>query len=436
VRQPARQRSWAAPLAILLALGVVLAIAPGRERDASSDAEEALAPDELASLSVRVTPRVARRLERIRGLEFERLPEAEVVESEFLTRLERRERRRTDGERALAADEAAVSMVGLLGEDERLRDALGASAELAVAAYDTRRDRLYVVADAIAPNGALVEFVLAHELTHALEDAHFGLAEATARLSDDAALARLALNEGTATSTMVSYARGHLSASELLLALDPLDTGTGEVPEFVVEQLEWAYLGGMEFIEGLRAVAGGWKLVDHALGARPPASTEQVLHPEKYIADERPRPLTIPGGALRKAGWTLADAGDAGELSTRQLLALGAADELAEEAAAGWDGDRYELWRRRIAPSECAPGCRSDLVLVLRWGWDSRRDAAEFHCAAVDYLEAGLGGERQSGTSWELEDAAAALRTDGTTSTLAIAPHAGLATRVVEGSER
>ena len=231
--------------------------------------------------------------------------------------------------------------------------------------------RLYVVSDAVVANRALVEFVLAHELDHAIEDQNFGLPGADA-IDDDQALAETALTEGSATSVMTDYAARNLDPFELLAATDGIDTGTGAVPKAYVDQLTWAYLGGLRFINALRELAGSWKLVDYALESRPPASTEQILHPRKYVQDERPDPVRIDGAPLRAAGWRPADRDVLGELPTSQLLELGVEHPVAKRAAAGWDGDRYELWRRDVSPARLRipvpvrPGARGEVALRHR----------------------------------------------------------------------
>ena len=196
---------------------------------------------------------------------------------------------------------------------------------------------------------------------------------------------------------MTEFGTRYLDPFELLAASQTIDDGTGDVPKAFVDQLTWSYLGGMRFIADLQALGGGWKLVDYALGSRPPASTEQVLHPRKYVLDERPSPVRIDGAPLRDSGWRLADANVFGELATSYLLRVGADPALAADAAAGWDGDRYELWRRDVAPGDCEYPCRADLALATKWAFDTEADAGEFERAAVPYLEqrAGRAGARR-----------------------------------------
>jgi hypothetical protein len=419
------------PLLILLVLGGTLTLAASHDAPAPASSEETAAavqldPDELARISVDSLPRVARGVERVRELRFDELPEPEVVSSEFLNRLGARELERRHGNLGIGADQAVGEITGLIESDEDLGAAYTSTGDLAAAAYDTRTKRLYVVSDAVAANQALVEFVLAHELDHALEDQHYAIGGG-GRLDDDAALARQALVEGLATDVMIEFAALNLNPLELLAAAETIDEGTGEVPKAYVDLLTWTYLGGRKFIASLRDYAGSWKLVDYALESRPPTTTEQVLHPRKYVLDERPGDVRIDAAELRERGWTLADRSVFGELATDYLLRVGAEPEEARDAAAGWDGDRYELWRRDVAPGGCEYPCRSDLVLVAKWVWDTPGDAVEFERAATTYLTEGVGGDAVAEDVWQVEGGYVAVASSAHETGLVFAPQAELA---------
>jgi hypothetical protein len=409
-------------IALLAVTGVALAgAALGEDGEAGPGPDTD--PDALARISVAVTPKVADRVERIRGLEFEHVPQPRVVDAEFMNELGAREARRSGAARGLAVDEAAARLLGLLPPDEGLEAVLDSTGDLAAAAYDTRRDRLYVIEDAGPTNRTLVEFFLAHELTHALEDEHFGLPH-TPDPSDDGALAELALIEGTATAVMIEYARLHLDPGELVAATLEIDAGRGDVPSFVVEQLELAYLRGAAFVEELHALADGWELVDDALVNRPPVSSEQILHPQKYVRVESPRPASIGGRALDRRGWQRLGGGDLGEAATAQLLRVGAPTDVARLAAEGWAGDHYALWARERSALECTSDCRESLALIVRWRWDSRREAREFVQALPAYVLGGLGAERSGGDAFVLDGGWAAIAETPESVTLALAPGA------------
>ncbi|HEX2128625.1 MAG TPA: hypothetical protein VHF58_05360 [Solirubrobacterales bacterium] len=410
-------------LVLLAATAVALVSAGGGGPDGPASQETA----HMAAVAQRAAPATARRVERLRGLDFETVPNPEVITSAELGRFEQRELRRRDPRPGLAADEATARIAGLLAGDEELENAFGSSEELAAAAYDPRGDRLFLVEDSAVGSPAFVEFILAHELTHALEDQHFGLGDPAAIENDDAALALLALTEGTATALMVDYGIEHLSPLDL--AAIEVDESTGDVPSFVVDQLEWTYFGGMRFVKRLHELADGWKLVDYALAHRAPASTEQVLHPVKYVRDERPVRVAIDSGGLRHRGWRLADSGSIGELATRKLLELGQPGDAAGRAAAGWDGDRFELWRADVAPAECAGTCRGELVLAMKWQLETTADAADLANALGRYARDGLDGYRTGG-AFQLDDGALAIDGAGATATAVFAPTRALAEAV------
>jgi hypothetical protein len=184
----------------------------------------------------------------------------------------------------------------------------------------------------------------------------------------------------------------HFTAEETLGGLlSSAFQDTGDLPPFLQAQVLFAYVGGEQFVSELLR-RGGWGLVDTAYEVRPPASTEQVLHPDAYFDADEPQPVRLP----RLPGWERALTGTWGELQTRELLGG------PSRAAAGWGGDRYELWRRG-----------DDAALVMRWRWDTPRDEAEF-------------AERLRGV---MGDRGVIAQRDGLV-TLAIAPTRDLAVRL------
>ena len=112
------------------------------------------------------------------------------------------------------ADEEVLKLLGLIEPDVDLRTISASVFGEGVAGYyDPRSKRLRIVSGT-TPD-ALSEMVLAHELTHALEDQRFGLGLVEGE-SDDAALARLALVEGSAMLVMQQYLLRHIGAEQAL----------------------------------------------------------------------------------------------------------------------------------------------------------------------------------------------------------------------------
>jgi hypothetical protein len=329
----------------------------------------ALEPRQEPSRDVSVTT-LAHRVEALRDLRFTRLPVPVKVSGDVARREGLEDLDRAYPASRRHADEAILRRLGLIGRGVDLR-AVSASlyGEGGVAGYyDPRSKRLRIVTGAATGTRVLQEVTLAHELTHALEDQRFGLSPEEGS-NDDRALARLALIEGSASLVMERYLLRYFSAEEALAGVLGSAFSSGpDLPPFLQAQLLFPYTSGMTFVQELRRRAGGrWTLVDLADRTRPPDSTEQVLHPDKYLRVEEPLPVAL--GVNLGAGWQRRASGVWGEWATSELV--------GEQAAAGWGGDRYELWH----------GSAGD-VLVMRWRWDTRRDAREFAAAAREKLDA------------------------------------------------
>ena len=337
------------------------------------DEQDARAPDVTAELE-----RVARRLERVRGLDFKRIPPVRTISAE---------QAREEGLAALdeeyppkrrAADEKVLMLLGLLPRGSDLRELAGTVfAEEVAGFYDDRTKEMTLVAGA---GGGGSEITLAHELTHALEDQHFDIAPGSGL--DDARSAHVALVEGTATVAMADYAArfltpGGVRRGDLLdqLALVELLESSSGLPPYMQRSLLFPYTGGARFV----AAIGTWGPANDALRGEGPVSTEQILHPAKYRARERPLP--VPPAARPGPGWRRATHGTIGEFDTGELIRTADSPVRAARAAEGWGGGRYDLWRR---------GDRS--VLALAWRWDTPRDAAEFAAALPRYVAGTLGG--------------------------------------------
>src|SRR3954468_11506972 len=311
--QPTHSLSMGTPYAVALAVlallvGAALAF-PGGESGGAAPrparparaARPAPPPAPAAPVST-----IARRVERIRGLRFRRLPRPVEISPAQARRdgLEDLDRSYSAAQRR--ADEEVLKLLGLIKPSVDLRKVQASVFGDQVAGYyDPRSKRLRIVRGAQTQNRVLEETTLAHELTHALEDQRFGLGLDDTGGSDDAALARLAMVEGSATTVMLEYMQRHFSAGETLGGLvSSLGQDTGDLPPFVQAQLLFPYTAGQRFVEALRRTgAGSWTLLNAAERFRPPASTEQVLHPAKYLAVEQPDRVRSRAASVLGRGW-------------------------------------------------------------------------------------------------------------------------------------
>jgi hypothetical protein len=366
--------------ALVVALGAIGVLA-GEGEEAEPAAERSAGPS-LEEVTERVAE-VARDVERVRQLEFERLPRVRVVSPAEAREAALRELDEQVPRRRQRIEERLLVMLGLLPPDTRLRDVIGKALTEEVAGYYIPRSRTLALVGAEGLNGFLAEVTLAHELTHALEDQHFGIEpHGASGFLGDRSVADAALREGTATLAMLDYvALTQGGGAELpdevrrqvleQLSQLTLPASSG-LPRYVREGLVWPYAAGAGFVDRIQG-EGGWAAVDRAYEEDPPRSSEQIVHPRKYEAGERPARVELRGvRAALGADARVVSRGDLGEFDTEQFLRDANGRRRSEEAAAGWGGSAFELWRAEGGAD----------VLVMGWAWDTARDAREFAAAA------------------------------------------------------
>lgn len=292
----------------------------------------------------------------------------------------------------LAAESRALAALGLLPAGLDLLDlTVRLMGEQAAGFYDPITDEMIVVSGG---DFGAEEYFYAHEIVHALQDAHLDpddLMEETESENSDATLARIALYEGDAVSASNAYLNDHPALAIALLRESQMDfPELDQAPGSMSAILVFPYLEGESFVARLFS-EGGWQAVDAAY-ADIPASTEQILHPLKYLDRDHPAnvPLPDPAESLGE-GWDIVHDDTLGEFQTAVLLANFSPGEsidmltggiplpeTARNAAAGWDGDRFALWEDAESGEE---------VLVWRSVWDTPQDARAFSRALAQFGE-------------------------------------------------
>ena len=278
------------------------------------------------------------------------------------------------------ANEALLKAFGLAPPDFAYRSFLIKLLSEQVAGYYDPIAQQFYLADWIEIDGQ--KPVMAHELTHALQDQHFNLKrfEKWRKGDSDAELAAHALIEGDATLAMTLYLANHLAIAIAFVrtAQEMSSEQYNHAPRAIRESLLFPYQQGSTWASQVHK-RGGWAMVSKAF-AKLPQSTEQILHVEKYFSYERPVKLTLPN--FRTAlgpGWRLIDNDVNGEWG--YYLAL---DEylndlpVSRAAAEGWGGDRFAIYE--------GPG-ESDVFLAQSTAWDTAADAKEFYDAYLARTE-------------------------------------------------
>ncbi len=342
---------------------------------------QALNARPVAEAPEAVAARVQKSIPRLRGLDFATPVDVKVISTrETHAYFEKAFDKEMPPEKLASAQET-MRAFGLLKPGQELGAVLkGSFVDLVGGFYDPETKGLYLIRR--MPGQAIVA---AHELTHALQDQHFDLEKRQKALKDgpvnsdrDAAL--LAVIEGDATAAMEAYlqdvvgrdpGRGLRVLLEVLaepgLVVTQLKAML-DMPEALLRQTMFSYEDGKTFVAEVRE-ARGWKGVD-ALFERPPASTEQVLHPGKYLAATPDAPVAIDLKDLTakvREPWTPVDEDTMGELGIQAFLRTFLPDPASDLAAAGWGGDRFALFRNG-----------EERILIWRTVWDTEKDAQEF----------------------------------------------------------
>ena len=324
---------------------------------------------------------VMRQVEQIRGFGYSERVVAEPVSQEEIGR-DLVEYADIAYPRAqFARRSVAWDTIGVIPDGTSLRDAYERyGSGQVIGYYDTVTGELkFTGSESPSP---LERITLAHELTHAIDDQRFGLERLDvlgAKCRDEDAAAALALVEGNATFFMLRWAQTFLSAAEQVqvgIEAAMQDTSTEGIPPFVTRLQAWPYEQGMRFISALDS-RGGLDAVDEAFRDLP-ASTEQIIHPERYPNDA-PTPVDVPDlSAALGEGWEDLDVMAIGEAWLQIALGLRLDGADAGAAAAGWDGGTYRAW---------SDG--SETAVVLSTAWDSPNDAREFAAAMTDWIDQG-----------------------------------------------
>lgn len=217
--------------------------------------------------------------------------------------------------------------------------------------YEPKNGTMYLASDLKGPQA---QATLAHELVHALQDQKWDLRKRSdykpGRGDESMALACLA--EGDATSLMLDFLmKPEKSALDIpddalreLLASGMNMGDVQSVPHILRSTLIAPYMEGLGFVHELRR-KGDWKAVDRAWD-RPPTTTEQILHVDKWEAAEGPLVVPAPTATALGEGWVKDDEDTYGELGFALTFAEWMDVEDARKAAAGWGGDRTSVFSK------------------------------------------------------------------------------------------
>ncbi|MHC4547979.1 MAG: hypothetical protein ACYTEZ_04310 [Planctomycetota bacterium] len=346
---------------------------------------------------------ITRALEAFLGPKLERAVPIQLVTEEELAAFARRQVEKQTPRGLLEVAQRLAERLHQVPRGYDLLENQIAMLERSVAGlYDADAHRLYVVEGKGRPGTGPFTITAAHELIHAyraVDKDYWRRMLAVVDVDADWAQGVRFLVEGDAT--LLGYAVGlatlrnqppgeilptlrrHAADPDRSMAEQRANPDLSEFPPVLREMLIGAYVYGQAFAAEVLAHGGTDALA--AAYDRPPRSTEQVLHPAKYLGPEVDEPTVFTGGDPTAAlgdGWTLALSNVMGEFDVRiHFLALLGEGE-ARRASEGWDGARFHFCTQRGRPG----------FVGITSTWDSEQDAREFASAW-----AGWAGRRDAG---------------------------------------
>jgi hypothetical protein len=329
--------------------------------------------------------RIAVELTKISGMKLRRAVPCDFITKEKINEFLKRRVKEVAKPEEIRAEELTLKKFGLVPQDFDLAaTTIELMTEQAAAFYDYDKKKLFITETTPAETQ---EPVLAHELSHAIADQNYNLGRfiKEGRKSDDGAAARLAVMEGQATWLMSEFLARKtgqtLKDSPSLVAMmsNMSESGAGQYPVFESAPLYervtliFPYTKGMLFQnavfqrEGLEAFGLVFR--------KPPISTQQVLHPEKYFEGVKPTEPELPSPVLR--GYKGLVGGTLGEMEHGILLEQYAGKERAASLAPRWRGSSFALLENKKA---------GRVVLVYAVEWDGEDAAREYFASYREIL--------------------------------------------------
>ncbi len=296
----------------------------------------------------------------------------------------------------LRRTELVLKKFGLLPKDFDLQTFLVSLLEEQVAGYYDSKTKTVNILDWVVPD--LQRPVLAHELTHALQDQSFALDKWLKRGSEDLdtkkdltpdditrdenSEARQAIVEGQAMVVLVDYmlAPMHRTVADSPEVVEMLNqgmaTGTADsvqyknAPIFMKEALTFPYRYGVEFEAELLRERGKEKAFASTF-ENPPQTSREIMEPKTYISGEHLPPLPLPDFKHIFKDYDRFDIGAIGEFDVAVLAEQYAGEDASKDIYPNWRGGYYYSVHPKGNPS-------GTLGLVFVSKWASPKSASQF----------------------------------------------------------
>lgn len=334
-------------------------------------------------------------------------------------------------------DVIVLSTFGLLNPDFDLRTfMINLLSEQIAGFYDNKTKEMYVV-QGEGFNG-LERFVYAHEFDHALQDQNYNIekglnySDQVCKTQSEHCASVQALLEGDATILQLEWLSRDGTAKDVQDIQQSAQNTNSPVydsaPPYLRDDFVFPYQQGRDFVQSLYN-RGGWAAVDQAY-KNLPASTEQILHPDKYPND-KPVTVNLPDtGSILGTGWRKVKQDTMGEWYTYLIFADGIQPSYrldsnqATNSTSGWGGDTYEVFYNDQT---------RQVVMVIQYVWDSKTNASQYASAFRQYGTARFGNPSSiqgNDIAWDSQGSHNEFHLSGDKTTWILAPDAATAQKL------
>ena len=332
--------------------------------------------EEYKALAEQLLNEAREEFENIRGVSVREVT-LEVVSQSWV--IENWGKAYADPERdAILREENIYKALFMISQDVSLYDArLEWTGSFSAAKW---QGKIYVVEENFDVTDEFkVKSTFVHELTHILQET-YSIPERPSTFDGDKALT--SLKEGDATF-MADIFKNH-GVVPIFWSVTPDDEQSLSVPlalmfsdeiqpslPYTINKINrFPYRYGVEFVKALYEL-GGWNAVEEAY-ENPPNTTEQIMHPEKYFAQEDAQTVEAPSIT---GEWNKTKTDRFGEYFIQVMLDNWISTDDAEQAAEGWGGDIINYYEKD-----------DDFLFTWNIAWDSRDDAHEFYLAFQEMM--------------------------------------------------
>jgi hypothetical protein len=369
------------------------AVAPSSSAPGASSSRSGGSSDQVAGASpefIKAADEVLAEMSRLLSLPIKEPLKKSLRSKQEIRDYLVREEKEDKNDRERYADEKTLEAFGLIPKGFPLESfMLDVLTDQVAGLYDPKAKEFYI-ADWIPADEQ--RQVMAHELTHALEDQSFHIDPwiKAARPNDDAELARDAVSEGSALAAMFDYGLREqktgvrdLPDMSLLIRANALeemgkDPNLAKAPMVIRDELLFPYLAGTGFTQAFLKAHAGWSDLK-LIFENPPVSSQQIIHPDLYLSGTKPEKVTLPDWkGVVPADWKLLEENVMGEFGLDEILKQFLGQQRGEALSPAWAGDRYATFENQKT---------KQIVLVYKLMLDNPDDTARFFGQYSEALE-------------------------------------------------